>query len=341
PQKPVTANTPRFNFQFAGSVQGFRVEGAGARIENVVAGGQRGLAIHYTSSAQASTPTFLPLDATKMPGYGLIGSPTLYAGQTIRAEVSGDADAQVNLFVRIYDADDVLQTLQGEPTALRAGETRSLSWTPQADGGSPIAEVGVRVQGSQAATLRLSNLDWVGAPRVTFSRPAHNGNMWQRAWVKGCDDLNYGWGGVFRICQDAGTGLLIQGEREWTDYTVRAVIIPHMAKSAGIAACVQGLQRYVALVLCADQKARLVKTLTWEPGQEQGVQVLAEVDYAWQLDGAYELALTTRDERVTAEINGQPLFDVRDASYPLTSGAVALVIEEGRLDCDAVTVTAC
>jgi len=199
------------------------------------------------------------------------------------------------------------------------------------------------VRGAQAGTLCLNALDWHAAPRVTFSRPAHNGNMWQRAWVKECDDLNLGWNGVgtFRICQDAGTGLLTQGEREWADYTVRAAIIPHMAKSAGIAACVQGLKRYVALVLCDDQKARLVKALTWEPGQDAGVQVLAEADYAWQLDGTYELSLTTRGERLTAEINGQSLFDVHDTVHPLTSGAAALVIEEGRLDCDTVTVTAC
>ena len=334
---------PRFNFQFPGSVQGFHVEGAGARIENVAAGSKRSLAIHYTASAQASTPTFLPLDAMKMPGYGLIGSPTLYAGQTLQAEVTAGADAQVNLFVRIYGANDELQTVQGESVTLRAGETKILSWTPQTDGASPIAEVGVQVRGAQAGTLCLNTLDWQGAPRVTFTRPAHNGSMWQRAWVKECDDLNLGWNGVgiFRICQDAGTGLLTQGEREWTDYTVRAAIIPHMAKSAGIAVCVQGLKRYVALVLCGDQKVRLVKTLTWAPGQDAGVKVLAEADYAWQLDGTYELALTTRGERLTAEINGQALFDVRDTVHPLTSGAAALVIEEGRLDCDAVTVTAC
>lgn len=334
---------PRFNFQFPGSVQGFHVEGAGAQIENVATGGKRSLAIHYTTSAQASSPTFLPLDAMKMPGYGLIGSPTLYAGQTLQAEVTAGADAQVNLFVRIYDANDELQTVHSEPVSLCAGETKVLAWTPQTDGASPIAEVGVQVQGPQAGTLYLNTLDWQAAPRVTFTRPAHNGSMWQRAWVKECDDLNLGWNGVgtFRICQDTGTGLLTQGEREWADYTVRAAIIPHMAKSAGIAACVQGLKRYVALVLCDDQKARLVKTLTWAPGQGTGVKVLAEADYAWQPDGTYELSLTTRGERLTSEINGQPLFDVRDTDHPLTSGAVALVIEEGRLDCDAVTIIAC
>jgi ADP-ribosylglycohydrolase len=336
-------HAPRFNFQFPGAVQGFRAEGTGTRIENVMHDGKRSLAIHYTGAAQASTPTFLPLDAMKMPGYGLIGSPTLYPGQTLHAAVTSDADVQVNLFVRLYGAGDALQTVQGEAHALRTGETQGLTWTPQADGGSPIAEVGIMVQGAGAGTLYLNSLDWHGAPRVTLSRPAHDGSMWQHAWVKECDDLNLGWNGVgnMRICQDAGTGLLVQGEREWADYTVRAAIIPHMAQAAGIAACVQGLKRHIALLLCDDQKARLVKTLTWQPGQETGVTVLAEADYAWQLDGTYELSLTTRGAHLTAQINGQPLFDVHDTSHPLTSGAVALVIEAGRLDCDAVTITAC
>jgi ADP-ribosylglycohydrolase len=340
-QAGIYNSSPRFNFQFPGAVQGFHVEGAGARIENVADGDGRSLAIHYTTSAQAGTPTFLPTDAMKMPGYGLIASPTLYPGQTVRAEVTGTADAQVALFVRCYGAGDELQCVQSEPVALRAGETMTLAWTPQVDGGSPIAEVGVSVQGRRAGTLRLRTLDWQGAPRVTLTRPAHDGSMWQRAWVKGCDDLTFGGSGNFRMCQDDGTGLLSQGEREWANYTVRATIIPHLAKAAGIATCVQGLKRYVALLLCDDQKVRLVKTLTWAPGEETGVKVLAEADYPWQLDGAYELALTTRGAQFSAEVNGQPLFDVHDADHPLRSGAVALVISEGRLDCDSVTVTAC
>jgi len=33
------------------------------------------------------------------------------------------------------------------------------------------------------------------------------------------------------------------------------------------------------------------------------------------------------------------LFDVRDADAPLLSGAVALLIDAGRLDCNAVSIT--
>jgi hypothetical protein len=132
--------------------------------------------------------------------------------------------------------------------------------------------------------------------------------------------------------------MLMQGTREWADYTVSATVIPHMAKSAGIAACVHGLKRYYALLLCDDQKARLVKVLTLNPDQETGVQVLAEQDFTWELDGTYALSLTTHGDRLEASINGAALFDVQDADHPLLSGAISLVIEEGRLDCDAVTV---
>ena len=335
---------PRYNFQFPGAVQGFHVTSGEAKLENVSSQsttGARSLAIHFSSPVQVGTSTFIPPDAMKMPGYGIIGSPTLYPGQTIRAEVWSDVDAQVNLYVSAFGANDELQTLQDETYTLRANEVATLSWTPTPDGASPIADVGVQVSAAQAGTLYLDSLDWHGAPKVTFTHPQHNGTVWQRAWVKACDDLNFGWEGVFRICQDAGTGLFIQGEREWNDYMVRATIKPHMAKSAGVAACVQGLKRYVALLLCDDQKARLVKTLTWEPGQQPGVKVLAEAEFAWQLDGAYEFSLTTRGNRLTAAIDGKALFDVQDTDHPLTSGAAALVIEEGRLDCDAVSVTAC
>ncbi len=349
-QKPgisvnLTASTsscpPRFNFTFPGSVQGFHVISGTARIENVETGGGRSLAVHFTSSAQVSTATFIPPDAVKMPGYGLMSSPTLYPGQTIKASVSVDVGARVYLFVRAYGVNDELYLLKGDTIALSAGETRAINWVPQLDGGSPIAEVGVAVEGPQPGTLSVHSLDWRDTPDVNFTRPAHNGTLWQRAWVKACDDLGFGWNGVFRICQDAGTGMMIQGEREWADYTVQATIIPHLARAAGIAVCVQGLRRYYALILCDDQKIRLVKNLTLDPEKGQVTALLAEQDFTWQLDGAYELKLTTRGDRLIAAVKGQALFDLCDNDHPLTGGAVALVIEEGRLDCDSIAVNSC
>jgi hypothetical protein len=39
------------------------------------------------------------------------------------------------------------------------------------------------------------------------------------------------------------------------------------------------------------------------------------------------------------KISQQILFDVQDTTNPLKGGAIALFIEAGRMDCDAVSVT--
>jgi hypothetical protein len=192
--------------------------------------------------------------------------------------VSSDAGVCVNLFVRAYGAGDELITVSGPPVDLRAGESQTLSWLPAGiDGGSPIAEVGIHVAASQAtggseATVYLDSLNWSGAPTVVLTKPQHNGTLWQQAWVKACDDLNFNWSGAIRICQDVGAGLLIQGEREWSNYTVQTTLIPHLARGAGVAACVQGLRRYYALLLCDDQRVRAVMH---GPEPERGPLVVA------------------------------------------------------------------
>jgi hypothetical protein len=94
---------------------------------------------------------------------------------------------------------------------------------------------------------------------------------------------------------------------------------------------VQGQRRYVALLLCADGKARLVHVLYEE-------KVLAEADFAWSLDESYTLALETRGSRWIGRINGQKLLEAADPESPLDSGAVALVCREGRLDSGEVRV---
>ena len=337
----------RFSFELPGSVQGFQVENAGVKLENVIrasATGKRSLAIALPSPSgkgesdegvYVSTATFMPPDTLNMPGYGLIASPTLYPGQTAHANVSSDIAASVSVFVRAYGADDALETFLSKPVDLRAHESTTLDWqVAGVHGGSPIAEVGLHIQATQPGAVYLDNLTWSGAPDVVFSHPPHNGSLWQRAWVKACDDLNFGWGSAFRLCQDPGQGmgLIIQGEREWADYTVRATIVPHLATSAGVAACVQGLQRYYALVLCDDQKARLVKRL-------EGLHLLCEVPFSWHVDGEYQLSLTTQGDRLIGSVNGQSVVDMRDTIRPFLCGAVGLVIESGRLDCNEVAVS--
>jgi hypothetical protein len=95
---------------------------------------------------------------------------------------------------------------------------------------------------------------------------------------------------------------------------------------------VQGLKRYYALLICADQKARLVKIL-------DGKQVLAEKDFSFEWDSVISLKLEAKDAHLRSWINGNLVFDIEDAQSPLLEGGVALVLEEGRIGCDEVIVT--
>jgi hypothetical protein len=192
----------------------------------------------------------------------------------------------------------------------------------------------------------LDYLTWDGAPDVVLTRPETarpetGGTMWRRAWVNGVDSYNPRYREPFRLVHNCGTGLLIQGTREWTDYRVSADVTPHMVTAAGIGARVQGLRRYYALLLSRDATdghpvVRLVKAL-------DGETVLAETDFSWELDETHDLSLEVVGDRrggvrLRAWIDGQLTFEVQDSDRPLGGGGVALVCEEGRTATQAVTV---
>jgi ADP-ribosylglycohydrolase len=325
----------RFHFALPGSLQGFKAETG--RIENVAghsATDNRALAIFVDGTAVVHTATFISREALTLPGYSIVASPTLYPGQTIRAAVSTDVDAAASLLVDVYGADDKLERMVAAPVQVSGDAPTELSFAPRIAGGSPIARVGLQITTAKPGAFYLDWLTWSGAPDVTLTGPFHIGTMWQHAWVKACDDTRFERGGfALRACQDDDNGLLIQGEREWANYAARCSIVPHLAKSAGLAVCVQGTRRYYALVLCDDQHIRLIKAL-------DGRHVLAETPFAWTLDGIYDLQLATRGDHLLASIADRLLFDLHDTHAPLLSGAVALLIDAGRLDCNGVTISA-
>ncbi len=350
PQAP--KHGARFHFAFPGSVQGFRAEVspdtrgtlALENVEGHSTAGSRSLALRYRAlahgrAARAATATFVPHDALQMPGYGLHASPTLYPGQTVRAEVSADpADAgpvRAGLYLRVYGTQDQLQILRGPQADLAPGQHHAFSWHVPDTGGAPIAEIGLELTGDRGAagTVHLDWLTWDGTPATVFDRPRERGATWLRAWVPAADHVTEAWdipGGVYRLIQNRGTGLAMQGTREWRDYSVRALVIPHMALAAGVAARVQGLRRYYAWVLAPGDRLRLVKR------RDATTQILGEAAFPWTFDGRYDLALTVVGDRIRGEAGGAVMVEATDAD--LEAGALALVCEEGRMEAGPVHV---
>jgi len=356
----------RFHFELPGSVQGFLPEESSevrgtVYVENVAGHSQHGarsLALHYTGvttgrSARVATPTFIPsreiADYFSRRGYALMASPTLYPGQTVRAAVTADAAngqaVTCNLYIHFYGAEDKLVIRRSSTVTVAAGERHEFHWPIEALDGAPIANVGLEISSNQRTdgALYLDYLTWDSTPDITLKRPDYvvnadrrtatglPSNMWRLAWVNGMDQYDWWWPEAYRLVQNEGRGLLIQGTRNWQDYQVESTVTLHLANCAGIAVRVQGMRRYYALLLCDGGKARLVKAL-------DGDQVLAETDFAWTLGGTYTFTLRVQGQRLEAAIDGNLLFTVEDNDRPLAGGGVAFLCEAGRIMSEAMTV---
>ncbi|HXF60225.1 MAG TPA: ADP-ribosylglycohydrolase family protein [Caldilineaceae bacterium] len=347
-------NGARFHFDLPGAVQGFQPEESAeargvATVENVPGHsrtGTRSLAIRYRAlapgrAARVATPVFIPsVEIARyfsQRGYALLASPQLSPGQTVRAALEVDAanskPVRGNLYVQVYGANDALALVRGPEVELAPGAHYQLEWTLPDTGAAPIAFVGVEARSDSHAdgTLYLDYLTWEGTPRLALRRPDEPGEMWRHAWVNGIDQYEHRWPEAFRLAQNEGRGLLIYGARDWTDYAVSATVRPHLVKSGGIAARVQGMRRFYALLLCNDQRVRLVKAL-------DGDHILAEAPYDWRYGGDYELRLAAQGQTLVGLVNGQEVLRVEDHERPLCSGGIALVVEEGRMATDLVTV---
>lgn len=344
-------NGARFHFSLPGSVQGFQPEdspecrGVGHVYQDLQASGpgtdqQPVLVISCTHLAQGracrvATPTFITPEGAKMGGYSLIACPTLYSGQTVRAGfVASEANSRsvdVCLYISVYDKEDVLQQICGPVTTMKPGQEATFVWEAPDTDGKPIAEIGLQIASAKRAdaTLDLQWLTWDGTPKFRLERPL--GKMAKQQWANGVDHFETPDGEGFRLIQNRGVGLIIHGTREWTDYEVTSAITPHSVKSCGLAARVQGLKRYYALLLGSDNKARLVKAL-------DGKAVLAEMDFPLQVGRQYGLRLRVTGNRIQASMDDAVVFDVQDVERPLLEGAIGLVCEEGRMAAQWVKV---
>jgi ADP-ribosylglycohydrolase len=329
----------RFHFDLPGSVQGFRPEQPGTTIENVAGCsryGERSLAVHFEVLASVSSPTFILPGELGMAGYQYIASPTLYSGQRVRAGLTAARLLAGRLFIRAYDKEDHLKTVYGPELQFEPRAYTEVSWLVPGTHGQPIAEVGLEFK-AETGAVYLDYLTWDGAPDVLFTRPfgadkpRDPPQVWRRAWVDGVDLWEEGWPQPYRLVQNEGRGLIIQGTREWTDYRVEAAVTPWLMDAGGIAARVQGMKRFYGLLLLKGGKASLIKAL-------DGDRILAEADYGWELNEACDLALQVRGNRIQGWINGELIFTVEDDHDPLVGGGVAYIVETGHLESQAMRV---
>jgi len=332
-------NGARFHFEYSGSVQGFVGSTDAVTVKNVLGHSQKGnrsLALSFSSEGLATTPTFVLPTELGMKGYQLLASPTLYAGQKISFGVKAEEKFNGRLIIHHYNTKDELELLEGPEIILSAGEYKELSWDVPDVKNQPIAEIGVC---SSSGTVYLDYLTWSGIPSVTFTRPFgvaskepwEKPQVWREAWVNSMDHWEPWWKDNFRLIQDDGRGMITQGTIDWGDYAVKADIKPWLIDKAGIAARVQGLKRFYALMITKEKKLVLLKAL-------DGDHMLAEVDFHWEEYQPYQLKLQVEGNTITGFVDGKKIVEVVDEDHPLKNGYVGYVVDEGHINSQAMSV---
>lgn len=333
----------RFHFSLPGSVQGFESANSGVEVTNTSATESNGaLSIRWSSDAGspilAATPTFTPPEAIGMKGYKMVANPSLYSGQEVSAGVAAaganGGSVDVALALTYYGPNDEVLTNIAPAVSLAPGASEILTWQVPDLSGLPVASIGLQItpENGAAGEVVLDWLTWEGAPSVTFTRPDGEGEQWREAWVDGVNHFQSRWWDSFRVSNNVGTGLISQGTADWRDYTAAADVALMLASQGGIAVRVGGMRRWYALVLCDDGKVRLVK-------DREKVSVLAEDDFPVELDRYYRMELTVNGTTLTGSIDGKVVLEATDTVDPLTAGGVGLVVSDGTISTDAVTVS--
>ena len=118
---------------------------------------------------------------------------------------------------------------------------------------------------------------------------------------------------------DNGFGLLITGNRDWTDVSASATLRVHCAELAGLVLNYQGLQRFHAAVI-SHGRLRIVRNL-------YGETVLREIPIAVSEDQDFQLEASVADGVIRVRLDGAEVAAVRDDA--LTCGGAGLCVEDG------------
>ena len=213
---------------------------------------------------------------------------------------------------------------------------------------NPIGQIGISISSDDncSGKILINYLDINGSPNITFKRPDHinlpkrgvlhqegfYGQLWKKAWVKGCDKWEHRWTESFRMTNNIGRGVILTGSSDWKDYTVTSKVMFTLVSSGGIIARAQGLKRYYSLEFTRDKKLRIIKML-------YDLEVLKEVDFNFEFFKEYELSLTVSDNNLKGYINGKLIIEAKDNQNTLLDGMTGFIAEDGTISSNAISIS--
>ncbi len=362
-------NGARFHFDIKDSTQGWRT-GIGdqfceTKISNIKYKsniGQRALKISYNNLSvdnisEVYVETFFPEVILQLEGkkrkdffhYDYISCPTIFSGQTVKIEIENISPHKVSiaLFSKHWGKDDKLEKITSNSFELNKNEKKEISWEIPNTDSNPVGQIGIDIisKNNQSGEVMLNYVNFEGEPKQIFKRPEHiesykrgiskkegyYGQIWRNAWVQTLDKWEER-GKNFRICQNIGREILFTGTNLWNDYSISSNILLQSCSSGGLVSRVQGVKKYYTLEICRDNKLKIGK-------MNNDYTILKEVDFEVEFFKEYNMKMTVQKNKIIGHINDKVIIEIEDNDYPLLHGGSGLVVENGTLVTDQITIS--
>lgn len=349
-----TEKTPRFGFEYPGSVQGFQncpyvmYPKCTAQISNGnETGSGNGLRLHFDALAQGanayvSAATFLDLHE-EYRNYETYVSPTLYTGQTVL--VTADSELEEGPMMRPYiwyaDRDSKAIFLSGEWVRLTK-ETAAFTWEIPDNGGLPVLRFGLEFASEKRCRgdVFVRSIDWSNTPSRLEQKGIMMRDMWDtnpfwaKMFVSSAKNFAPNLNCTYCISHDEAGGLATVGTRDFTDYTVSSELKFSLHRRGGLAVRSTGHRRYYAAAVSGGNVFQIIRRYD---GEEK---VLAEGKVSYEQFEKQKMSLTVCQDRLEASFGGVTLR-ARDEEALLKCGGAGFLIDEGAMFIDGFLLERC
>ncbi|QTQ14592.1 ADP-ribosylglycohydrolase family protein [Treponema parvum] len=329
---------PRFSFELPGSVQGFTNCPLLAKLKPPVINGnmigmESGLVIDTTEGTDAiSTLTFWDCN-DRYGSYSLLGSPTLYYGQTIRAEIKKiEGNPIVQLYVIYYDKNDILKVLFGPSE--HVDDKKNIEWTIDDLDGMPVFRVGLQIVNKDSnSKILLKSMDWCGSP-ILFSLKGgfyQNKNNLQpimalQAFTSSAKHFSFDKRYTFTISHPEENGIVDIGTEQWDNYSVSATIIPCMASRFGLTFRTKGHRHFYAAVIDKNQ----ILSLIIMSGEKE--HIVKSISCYYELDNPLALEISGIGSNITISLNNKNILKANCEDY--YTGGAGFLVSQGTIMAD-------
>ncbi|MCL1909324.1 MAG: ADP-ribosylglycohydrolase family protein [Kiritimatiellaeota bacterium] len=331
--------TPLHNFALPGAMHGYQPD-----TNAVLSWHEKALAVRFVAApnAPASFGAYVSNpDSKGGGGYRTMTTPWLYGGQTVTAKIK-DVKTDGAASVRFYVQDQNGVKFHSAPKTLANGKPMTLRWQVPADV-FPIVrfgfEVGVeKFQPSTRTTpssgaFSVDSVDFTGTPSLSIAAfPAGSDRENIPGFISNIDNLRGAFSNdteaLTHFGKNEGVGVIVTGNRDWTDTAINSRFAIHAAKRAGFVVRYQGLRRYYAVVFTKTHIQIIKRHYSTET-------VLAETPFTAPENTPFDVAVSAHRHTIQAKV-GDITLTARDTTFP--SGGAGFFIEQGLAGFGQLTI---